>query len=213
MLGPFVSSDGIALTTLTISPQLIRLSKDGGNFAAKNLTASNAIHDENGYYSTHFDDTDTGSLGRLIVASSMGTALPVWHDFMVVADSVYDAEILGSVQRNVNVDNWRGSQPNALVSNRVDGSVGNMADAVVTSAALAAGGVQKMSNMLTTDLSSLTTTVAARSPVNALRALRNRVDTSSGSLIVFEEDDATAAWSAAIVQNESANPIVEIDPI
>lgn len=213
MLGPFVSSDGIALTTLTISPGDIRLSKEGGGFAGPNLTASNAVHDESGYYSTIFNNTDTGSLGRLLMASSIALSLPVWHEFMVLPTSIYDAQIFGSVPFNINVETWRGSQPNALVSGRTDASAGAIADSVVTSAAIAESGVQKMSNLLATDMSSITATIAARSPINALRAMRNRVDSSSGSLIVYEEDDSTAAWSAAITQNASANPIVEIDPI
>lgn len=216
ILGPFVSSDGVALTTLTISPADIRLSKEGGTFAGPNLTASNAIHDESGFYSTIFNNIDTGSLGRLLIASSVALALPVWHEFTVLPTSIYDAQILGSVTYNVNLETWRGTQPNVLVSGRTDASAGAIADTVVTSAVFADDGVRKMSNLLGTDMSSIAASfVATRSPIQALRALRNRVDTSSGTLIVFQEDDSTAAWSAAIVTAlpDSANPIVEIDPI
>jgi len=84
-LGPFVDdADGrTAETGLTISQADVRLSKNGGDFAAKN-EASSATHDENGYYDVSLDATDTGTLGRLKVAISEAGTLAVWQDFMVV---------------------------------------------------------------------------------------------------------------------------------
>lgn len=214
MIGPFVGSDGGGLVSLTVSPELLRVSKDGGTFAAKNLTASNAIHNENAYYATVFDDTDTGSLGRLLVACSIDTALPLWQEFTVLPTSIYDAWVEGSVRQDVNLLTWRGTAPNALSSSRVDATVGAMQDTVITSAAIEGSAPTRFTDdLLAKDMSAVSATIAARSPLNALRALRNRVDTSSGTLIVFEEDDATAAWSASITQNESAAPIVEVDPV
>lgn len=212
MLGPWTGSDGVGLVSLTLSPQLIRLSKNGGAFAAKNLVASNAIHNENAYYSTIFDNTDTGSLGRLYVAGSIATALLFWQEFTVLPTSVFDFFINGSVLQDVNLSTWRGTAPNALTSNRVDASVGAMADSVVTSAALAAGGVERMANLLTVDLSSLSVAIAARAPANALRAIRNRVTTSGTVITVYGENDSTAVWTGTITTNASADPIVEVDP-
>lgn len=212
MLGPFVSSDGVGLVSLVISPQLIRLSKNGGNFAAKNLVASNAIHNENAYYSTIFDNTDTGSLGRMIAACSISTALPFWHEYTVLPTSVFDYMIQGSVRQDVNLVTWLGAAPNALVANRVDVSAGALANTVITSAAFAVGGIERMSNMLATDLSSLSVAIANRSPASAFRALRNRVTTSGTIITVYGEDDVTAVWTGAITTNSSADPIVEVDP-
>lgn len=53
---------------------------------------------------------------------------------------------------------------------------------------------------------------AARSVLNALRALRNRVAISSGTVTVYEEDDTTSAWTAAATTDASADPITEVDP-
>lgn len=55
---------------------------------------------------------------------------------------------------------------------------------------------------------------AARSVLNALRLLRNKVDTTTtpGTLTVCEEDDSTPAWTAAITTDAAAEPITEIDP-
>lgn len=187
MVGPFVGSDGVGLPSLTISPQLIRLSKNGGAFAAKNLTASNAIHNENAYYSTGFDNTDTGSLGRLTMACSIATALAFEDRYVVLPQSTYDAFVLGSTLQ--------------LVA---------LGASAINSAAWAVGGVERAANLLTVDMSSLSEAVAARSPVNALRTLRNRI-TTSGFITVFGEDDTTAVWTGAIT-TASAAPILEVNP-
>lgn len=53
---------------------------------------------------------------------------------------------------------------------------------------------------------------ASRSVMNALRAIRNRVRIAGGTLTVYEEDDATPAYTAVVTENAAANPITEIDP-
>lgn len=187
MLGPFVSSEGVGLVTLVISPELIRLSKNGLAFAAKNLVASNAIHDENAWYSTVFDNTDTNGVGRLTVACSLATALPYWTEFTVLPTSVYDY-LYGT-----------GTQQVVLGSS------------VITSATFAVGGVQRMANMLAVDFSSVSVAIGARSPINAMRILRNRV-TTSGQITVYAEDDTTAVWTGGITASTSAQLVTEIDP-
>lgn len=46
---------------------------------------------------------------------------------------------------------------------------------------------------------------------NALRSLRNRVAVSGGTVTVYEEDDTTSAWTAAVTTT-AGNPITEVDP-
>lgn len=53
---------------------------------------------------------------------------------------------------------------------------------------------------------------AARSALNALRILRNKVSESGGTLTITEEDDSTTAWTASVTTSVSANPITIIDP-
>lgn len=53
---------------------------------------------------------------------------------------------------------------------------------------------------------------AARSTLNALRLLRNKVSESTGTLTVTKEDDSTEAWTAAVTTSANADPITEIDP-
>lgn len=188
MLGPYVGSDGAAITGITLTQSAIMLSKNGTAFVAKNET-TNGSHRIIGYYSAMFNDTDTGSLGRLQIASSAAAALPVWHEYTVMASSIYDAMILGSTVQFVD-----------LVAGAVD------------SASIAVSGLQNMSNILATDMSSLSASIAARSPVNALRSLRNRVTTSGTIMSVYAENDSTAVWTANLTANTSASLIVEMDP-
>ena len=210
MVGPFVGSDGVALTGLTLTQSTFMFSKNGAAFTAKNET-TNGSHRVMGYYSIMVDSSDLNTAGRLLLISSAQNALPVRQEFTVLPTSVYDSLVAGSDLLQTNLVSWRGTQPNALVSNRVDASAGAIADTVITSAAWAAGGVERMANALAVDMSSISVAIAARSPVNALRTLRNRI-TTSGMVTVYAENDSTAVWTASIVTDAGAHPIVEADP-
>jgi hypothetical protein len=47
---------------------------------------------------------------------------------------------------------------------------------------------------------------------SALRSLRNKTAIAAGTLTVYQEDDATSAWTAAVVTT-AGNPISSIDPV
>ena len=91
LIGPFVdSTDGVtAETALTIANTDIRMSKAGGNMAAKN--SGGGTHDEAGWYTITFDATDTNTAGSLQVSVAMSGALPVFAEFQVIEEAVYDA--------------------------------------------------------------------------------------------------------------------------
>lgn len=61
------------------------------------------------------------------------------------------------------------------------------------------------------DLSAITGE-AARSLLNAIRALRNRVGLSGGTYTVYKEDDTTPAWTGTATTASGADPVSEIDP-
>jgi len=65
--------------------------------------------------------------------------------------------------------------------------------------------------LLKRDMSSVTGE-ASRSPLNALRFLRNKWSLSGTSLTVTKEDDATSAWTAVVTATAGANPITAVDP-
>jgi hypothetical protein len=91
-IGPFVdSTDGVtAETGLTISQADVRLKKNNGAWAQVNDNTS-ATHEENGWYEKELDATDTNTVGILIVAVNESGALPVWREFQVLEEAVYDA--------------------------------------------------------------------------------------------------------------------------
>lgn len=65
--------------------------------------------------------------------------------------------------------------------------------------------------LLNRDMSAVSDTTA-RSPLNALRILRNKMSVSGGTLTVTKEDDSTTAWTAAVTGDAAADPIVGVDP-
>jgi len=53
---------------------------------------------------------------------------------------------------------------------------------------------------------------AARSVLNALRALRNKVTRAGTVVTVTKEDDTASAWTATITTDVAAAPITIVDP-
>lgn len=122
--------------------------------------------------------------------------------------------------------------PAALVSGRMDSSVGAMAANVVTATAiatdaitaskiaadaigaseLAADAVTEIADgLLKRDMSAVSGE-SARSPLNALRFLRNKWAIAAGTLSVKKEDDSTEAWNSAMSTDAAAVPIIGSDP-
>lgn len=65
--------------------------------------------------------------------------------------------------------------------------------------------------LLDRDLSAVTVS-NTRSPINALRFLRNRWEAVGLALTVYEEDDATPAWTSTLTADPLADPVVQSDP-
>jgi hypothetical protein len=90
LIGPFIDdTDGkTAETALTLSQGDIKLSKNGQALAQKNDNTA-AAADANGYYNCELDATDTNTEGTLTLIVHETGALPVRHDFMVLAQAAY----------------------------------------------------------------------------------------------------------------------------
>lgn len=90
-LGPFLDdTDGkTPETALTIANTDIKISKAGGAYGNKN--SGGGTHDVNGEYTITFDATDTATVGSLKVSCVVAGALPVWGEWRVVEEAVYDA--------------------------------------------------------------------------------------------------------------------------
>lgn len=130
--------------------------------------------------------------------------------------------------------------PAALVSGRMDSSVGEMQAAALgqfftvdsgetfgttvagsvvretaANATVASIGSSVLNDIADAILRRDWTAVAApasRSVMNALRAIRNRVALAAGTMTVYQEDDATPAFTATVMTDAAADPITEIDP-
>ena len=70
--------------------------------------------------------------------------------------------------------------------------------------------IENADALLKRDMSAVTGE-SARSPLNALRAIRNKVAIAAGTMTVYKEDDSTSAWSAAVTTG-SSDPLSSIDP-
>jgi hypothetical protein len=66
--------------------------------------------------------------------------------------------------------------------------------------------------VLLADWEAITGEVPDRSMLNALRFLRNKWTAINGELTVYEEDDATEAWTALLTTNSSADRITGSAP-
>jgi hypothetical protein len=81
----------------------------------------------------------------------------------------------------------------------------------IDAAALAADAAQEIADTtLGRDFASVAG-AAGRSLLNAARFLRNRWRIAGGALTVYEEDDATSAWTGPVT-TVASDPVVEIDP-
>ena len=106
LIGPFVDkTDGNTLETgKTLD---VELSKNGQGLANKN--DSTAPTDDtggnvDGYYNCELDATDTNTVGTLRLCVHHTDALPVWHDYQVVEEAIYDALFAASADLITKVD-------------------------------------------------------------------------------------------------------------
>ena len=56
------------------------------------------------------------------------------------------------------------------------------------------------------------TKVTGRDMLSAMRYLRNKVDISGSTMTVYQEDDTSAAWNAALTTTAGLNPVTSLDP-
>lgn len=91
-------------------------------------------------------------------------------------------------------------------------TAGSIATDAVDADALAADAITEIADgVLKRDWTAVTGE-AARSVLNALRSLRNKVSVSGSTLTVTKEDDSTSAWTATVATDAAADPITEVDP-
>jgi len=90
LIGPFVDKTDGASAENSESPA-VKLSKNAGALAAKNDATTPSLSAD-GYYICDLNATDTNTVGTLVLTvAASATALPVRHEFQVVAANVYDS--------------------------------------------------------------------------------------------------------------------------
>tara|TARA_Y100000310_G_C20704329_1_gene833668 strand:- start:34718 stop:37687 length:2970 start_codon:yes stop_codon:yes gene_type:complete len=143
-MGPFISSaDGVSpLTTLTITSADVRLSKNGGNFVEKN-DPSEATHDEDGYYDVILDTTDLDTLERMRVAITVTSALPVWNDFMVSNEQVYDS-LYGTDKLEVDIVTLSGTNADFVDFRATVTSASNLDEVDITGQTVSASNLDEV---------------------------------------------------------------------
>ncbi len=183
-LGPFVdSTDGnTAETGLTIANTDIKIRKSGATTLA-NKNSGGGTHISGGVYSAVLDATDTDTLGSGEIYCQVSGALYVKETFTVLPAQVYDSLILGSDLLQVDVTQVGGTAqtagdiigdtndiqarlPAALVSGRIDASIGAVASNAITAAALASDAGAEIASAvrteLTTELSRIDAAITTR---------------------------------------------------
>jgi len=89
IIGPFLDATTGVDEETGLTPG-VELSKAGGAFASAN--DGTVSHDAEGWYTCDLDETDTNTLGRLVLkAQDSANHLPVWHEFEVVPVNVWDS--------------------------------------------------------------------------------------------------------------------------
>lgn len=139
------------------------------------------------------------------VRSNHATALSFGQGAASVQGNVTGsvASVTGSVAGNVT----------GVVGGVAAGGIGatSFAADAITATALAQSAAQEVADEVLDRNLAGGGSGASRNVRNALRSIRNRVKNNGGTLEVYEENDSTIAWSAALT-TAAGNPITEVDP-
>jgi len=135
-----------------------------------------------------------------------------------IADSVWDEAIAGHAgagstgealaAAGAAGDPWITALPGGYSAGQAGHIVGTFLDAAVSAVPTA---TENADALLNRDMSAVSDT-NSRSPLNALRHIRNKWSASGTTLTVTKEDDSTTAWTSTLTTNPSAEPITGSDP-
>jgi len=94
LIGPFVEDDNIGDTPCVALALDVEVSKNGQPLANKtDITVP--VHDGagnvDGYYNCELDATDTNTEGSLVLVAHHADALPVRHDYVILAEAAWDS--------------------------------------------------------------------------------------------------------------------------
>ncbi len=219
------ASDGSVFT----GSVTVYVTGDAGTQAAGSVGSGACTHEGNGYHTYAPAQAETNY--DLIAFTFVGTG--------AVAATV---QVYPSFPQTVDLSTGITAGTITTVSGNVNGSVGSVTGAVgsvtgavgsvtgltasdvaaikaktdnLPAAPAAVGDIptatQNADALLNRDMSAVSDT-NARSPLNALRFLRNKWSVAAGTLTVTKENDSTSAWTAAISTDAAAVPVIGSDP-
>jgi hypothetical protein len=144
-----------------------------------------------------------------------------------IADAVWDEAIAGHAgagstgealaAAGAAGDPWITALPGAYSAGQAGYIVGTFLDAAISTRLATSGytaaptATQNADALLNRDMSAVSDT-NSRSPLNALRHIRNKWSVSGTTLTVTKEDDTTTAWTSALSTSPGADPITGSDP-
>lgn len=194
--------------------------RQGGSRTAitmANLSAIDAAHDDGGW-----EQADATNMPGLYRFDPPDAAFATGADWVVISIKVascyvfyerYALETKGAAELSARI-------PTALVSGRIDASVGAVAtDAIGAAGVSAAAGNKIADHTLRRTLANVRASangdaVAFRSPLGALSKLVNKVAVAGGTLSVYDEtDQGTPIGEQTATESEDANPITGLDTV
>jgi len=191
MLGPFISSanGSSASTGLTISQADVRLSKNGANFAQKS-SGTAATHNEAGWYSVPLNGTDANTVGALIVAVHEAGALPVWREFQIVEEDIFEALLASSA---------------AAFNSSDQVTVGSIAANAITATSIASFALTAVkigTDAITSDKIAANAIGASELAADAITEIRSLATGTSdsggaGEIVDAERTEADDVWTGA----------------
>ncbi len=180
---------------------VIEESKDFANFAA---IAPTVIERGHGWYEIFLTSANTSTLGDYALHVTATGADPTDVKWQVVT-ALPGTPTLTQIVNGV----WDAMQDQHAVSGSFGWQLQEMEGVIGAFLDMPVSGVPDA--LLKRDLSAVSGE-AARSLLNAIRALRNKTQVVAGVLTVMKEDDATPAWTANVGTDANAEPIVSVDP-
>jgi hypothetical protein len=186
VIGPVLDADGIFVSTMVVTD--LSIAKNGSSAA---LTTETLSHIANGMYSLTLSAANTNTLGRLDVFVNNTAMAMTNHRYDVLVAATYDAVVTNGVATaaeaaaiQADTDNIQTRLPAALVSGRIDASVGAMASNVITAAAFATDAVDEIVDGVWDEVLTGATHNIASSAGRRLRQLASvivRAGTAQGS--------------------------------
>lgn len=138
---------------------------------------------------------------RVVASGANGYAAQTNVDLVITTGTVGGTSVVGYVIGSFSIENRSTQAIEAKTDNlpAAPAAVGDIPTAVQNADALLGRNVSGGSS-------------SGRTVKQALHVLRNKSAVAAGTLTVYDTDDATSSWTAAVSSDAAAEPITGIDP-